>query len=426
MERDRRGGRQSGGEGGRRQRNAPPGAEPGLLAALHELEKPLTAGDYEKQKPALARIVELLRARKLRSLDELEFDVRTRLFTALLRAGRQTRAADEAKEGLRREVLSLVGEGWRAAGDEVRAARAFAAAGRTGPAVRILERRGAWEEVAALHRAQGRLRDAARLYEQNGDSKRALECWRESKDARGWLRAALRANDLAEARRAAESMPLPAARDALFGAGAHDIYLDLLASKGLWADIAQLYERAGQPADAAQAWERAKDPVRAAAAWRRAGDPAAATRNVEALVEKALAGGRTVEAGELLRDSGLPERAAELVRDIRPDLAFQWLLESGRNELAVEFATAWARMRQNAGRSADAAVWLERAGELPRAAQAFLEGGEPLEALRLWEELGEWEKAGEAALKAGQKERALEFFRRAGVADPLARMEGGA
>jgi tetratricopeptide (TPR) repeat protein len=414
-----------GGFGRERDRGAPgrAGAESALLAILHELERPLTSGDFEAQKGHLTKLLEKLKPLRLSSIDALEFDARTRLFTALLRAGRQPEVQDAEKEARRKEVLGLLGEIWRALGDERRAGLLFAASGRSESAIQALEHSGEWQEVAGLHLKEGRALEAARLLEQKGEHAQALKAYKEAGDHRGWLRAALLSKDLEEVKRAAGALPLKAVRDLLFKHHQGDLYLDILAGRGEWLEIASLYERAEQFADAAQAFERGHRLTRAADTWRKAGNLAEMERcaGEEA---KAREGRRDlIGAGEVLRKFGFIERAVELVREAYPQVAFKWLQEGGKDAEAVEFAKAQAQRCAGEGKPAEEAPWLERAGELALAAEANERAGAFGEALRIWEQLGEWEKAGEAAARVGERARAVELLNRAGVGEAEARVE---
>ncbi len=397
-------------------------AENALLAILHELERPLTVGDLEAQKVHLGNMLEKLKPLRIKSIEELEFDARTRLFTSLLRAGRQAEVPDAEKEARRKELLFLLGEIWLALGDERRAGLLYAASGRSEPALQALQQSGQWEEVAELHRREGRPLDAARLFEQHGALARALVAYREAGDQRGCLRAALLAGDTAEVARAAQGLPLKAVRELLFKYRQGDLYLDILAGRGDWAEVASLYERAEQFADAAQAYERGARLTRAAEAWRKAGDPASMDRCVTLEAQARQARRDAIGAGEVLRRFDFVERAVELVRDAHPELAFKWLQEGGRDAEAVAFAQALARRLEQEGKPGEAAPWLERAGDLPLAARACEQAGQFAEGLRLWELQGEWEKAAESAARGGEKARALELFNRAGVADAEARV----
>jgi tetratricopeptide (TPR) repeat protein len=365
----------------------------------------------------LAQVLERLKPLKLPSIEGLEFDCRTRLFTSLVRFGRQAAASDPEKETKRKEMLGVLGGAWKAVGDERRAALCMAAGGHSEPAVKLLESSGQWEEAALLHRREGRLLEAARLYEQHQQYPAALAIFKEAGDGRGSLRTALLAGDREEAMKAARGLPLKASREIFFKHRQGDFYLDLLAERQEWNEIGSLYEQAEQWGDAAQALERGQRFSRAAELYKKAEDEAGAERCLSAEVDSRLARKDVAGAGELLCRFGRHERAAELVREPRPDLAFKWLQEGGLDARALELAKQQARGLEQAGKSDVAAAWLERAGELPAAAQAFMDAGRPLEALRLWEQLGDWERAGEAAAKAGRAERALQLLRRAGAAD---------
>jgi tetratricopeptide (TPR) repeat protein len=389
---------------------------------LKEIEAPLTKGDFEAQKAGFARMLDRLKPLRLHSIEELEFDARTRLFTALLRAGRQGKVEDAEKEERRKDLLFTIGEIWRALGDERRAALVFAESGRTGSAMQMLEKAGDWSDAAQLSRREGRAADAARLYEQHKDWPHAFEAFREAGDWRGALRSAIQENVLEHIQEATRQLGPKGSRDLLLRHGKGDLLLDMLAGLGEWAEIGMLYERAEQWADAAQAFERAGRLMRAAECCRKAGDAAGVERLGGLEAESRLARGDLQGAGEALRKLGLHEKAVALVREKKPDLAWRWLQQAGLDSRALELAQAEARRHRQGGDLAQAATWLERSGDVAEAALTWMQAAKPEEALRLYEQLGEWEHAGEAALKAGQQERALELFRRAGVPEPEARV----
>ena len=428
---DRDRGRGGGGErrGPRREEHGSKGAaEATILLALKDLEKPMNLGDLEGQKAPLARIVEKIRGLRLKSIDDLEFDCRTRLFTALLRAGRQAPVTGEteeekAREAKRKELSATLGEIWRALNDDRRAALAFASAGKTEPAMKMLNAAGEWQEVAGLHLREGRPLEAARLFEQHKEYDKAMHAFEEAKDFRGVLRTALFAGRTEDARKAAREVPHKIARELLLKAGKGDLYLDLLASRGEWFEIGELYERAEQWPDAAMAFERARRLTRALKAFQQAGDTANAARIIDLEVASREARGDPLGAADFLRKHGQFERAAARILESRPDLSFKWLQEGGFDQQALEPAAKRARLAAEAGNHVEAAEWLERRGELPEAAEAFLRANQPARALKLYEQLGSWEAAAEAAAKAGEQGRALEFFQRAGVADPEARVQ---
>ncbi|ATB32427.1 CLH domain-containing protein [Melittangium boletus] len=153
-----------------------------IIAELSGLEKALGKGDLVGEKQPLEAIVRSLRSLRVKSLDELELNVKGRLMTTLLRVQRQTKpaqpeapseaapsaaaegaeapaaqeappaaaegaeapaaseapapaapAVDPAKEKFQAygDVLYLVGRAWRAAGDAERSSAAFALSGRS-------------------------------------------------------------------------------------------------------------------------------------------------------------------------------------------------------------------------------------------------------------------------------------------------------
>ena len=422
-----------GGRGSDRPASGRAGAEGAILGVLHELERPLTLGDFAVQKGHFAKILSNVKQLRIKSLDEVEFDCRTRLFTALLRAGRQAaaavpaeetpeaKAAREVKELQRKELMNLLGEIWRAAGDEARAGKLLAESGNTVPALKLLAASGEWQQVAELHRRQGRHLEAAKVFSEHEDWANALVAFREVKDLKSWLHAAIKAGDSVEALKAAKALPPRTARELLLKANQGDLFMQMLVEKGDWGEVAQLYERAEQWADAAQAFEKAHRLSRAAEAYSKADDLISAARCLDREVKDRLAKNDAMGAGEVLRRAGQVERAVDVIGQKKPLLAFQWLQEAGLDEKALEFAKM--RAKELEAKPAEAAQWLERAGELPTAAIAFMDARAPAEAMRVWESLQDWERAGDAAAMAGQLDHAVDLFRRAGILHPEERAQ---
>src|SRR4051812_10423744 len=76
-----------------------------LEKGARDLEKPLSAGDFASQLAPLDALVTGFEALRLPNVAALEEKLRGRVFTALLRVGRQvTVSPDEAKERARRDV----------------------------------------------------------------------------------------------------------------------------------------------------------------------------------------------------------------------------------------------------------------------------------------------------------------------------------
>ncbi len=249
-----------------------PSAETAILSLLKEAEKPLVSCDFGMQKDSFQKIWKQIEPLKLKSLDELNFDCRTRLFTALLRAGRQKPSSDPEKEEQRKAVLGLLGDIWSSVGDERRAGLLLAAAGRTEPAAQLLQSSGEWQEAALLHQKEGRYQEAGKIYERNGDWRLAFEAYRQGKDNRRWLRAALRAKDIDESRKAARFLSNRDARNLFKKYRQDDLYLELLACRKEWMEIGRLYESAEQWRDAAAAYEHGGRLVNAVFAWKKAAE----------------------------------------------------------------------------------------------------------------------------------------------------------
>ena len=86
-------------------------------------------------------------------------------------------------------------------------------------------------------------------------------------------------------------------------------------------------------------------------------------------------------------------QAIALVRDARPDLAFDWLKRGGLRDQARTLAAEMAGRMAEKGDSEAAALWLSRSGQHVRAAEVWLSLERPQDALSEWENAGEWNKA---------------------------------
>jgi hypothetical protein len=383
---------------------------------VRNLEKPLTGADYGAQLPHLAAITHSIQGLRLPNLDALELRLKGKVYTALLRAGRQTIAdADAAKEELRLKVHLALAELWKTVGDDRREAVAFEAAGRTRKAASLLKQTGEWDDVAALFEREGKFVEAARLFESHRAHTDAARCFRSAKDLRSVMRCLQKAGDVAAVRATAREMELADAIESLLHVGAPALADELLTEKGEWVRLARLREDRRDFARAAEAREKADDLDKAAVDWRRAGREDAAAAIAERVAAPLLEQGDKFEAAEVFARFRCFARAAQLVMPERPDRAHAWYSKGGLDAEALALAQKEARKAAGAHQPALAAVWHERSGDIALAAEAYEGLGRWSDALRLHEQLGQWERAAECALKIDLLEKAGVFYRRAGL-----------
>jgi len=189
---------------------------------------------------------------------------------------------------------------------------------------------------------------------------------------------------------------------------------ELLAERGEWVRLAGLREQRRDFSRAAEAREKAGDLAKAAADWRRAGNEAAVVALAERTAVGALAKGDRIGAAETFARFHLYGRAAELALPDRPERAHHWYSRGGLDGEALALAQKESRRALAAGRLADAAQWLEKAGDGALAAETYERAERWEGALRLREQLGQWELAAACCAHLGAFERAAEYLRRAG------------
>jgi hypothetical protein len=384
----------------------------------------MRAADYAPQRQILERVAQDLKAMRPKSIEALDIGFRGKLLTALLRVGRQTKEAPEPeKETARKQVHAALAAVWRALNDPRRAALALAAAGQEQTAEQALKESGDWQEAAKLFEQEGKHPEAARLYEQHQQWNDAARAFAAAGDVRGRIRALLRAGDDAAVRAAAAEAGPDASVGPLLKGRREDLALELLSAAGRFKDVAQIHERAKRWADAARALEQAGDTSRAIDLFRRADLSAEALRLAEPEAASRREKGDLAGAAQLLAQAGAYARGAELAGEARPDLAFKLLQQGGLDAEAMAFAQKHARRAAALKHWGDEAHWLEKAGELPAAAEAWIRGGRLGSALKLFEQLGFWDRAASCAEELGQLEKARDFFNRAGDHGGVNRVE---
>ncbi|GEM_PF-1041697 len=412
-------------DGGRERGGRPAAGGNGVTGIIREalgtIEKSLTTADFERISGGLNRIAEALRPLHLKSVDEIDdFDARTHLFTALLRAGRLAPGKDEAHEAQRRDMLAAVGEVWLALGDEEKSDAVLEAAGRPERTILRLERTGHWQEAAERALQAGNLKQAAQILDAHGDKARAFELFRKiGTEPKDTLRLAAELGKTELLWELAQAVPSKAARAVLFQFGQEQLFLELAARRGEWHEVARLYEQAGQHADAAFAFERSGDIRRALECFRRGGRPEEAARLLRQEAARRMERGNVTGAGDLLRRQGMADEAVALVRETHPELAFKWLEHAGKRDRAREFAAEMVgRLSAGDGDPKQCAVWLERSGQKARAAEMWLQLGEPDSAMRNYEAAGEWKQALAIAVQKGDARRIQSICDRGGLPFP--------
>jgi tetratricopeptide (TPR) repeat protein len=315
------------------------------------------------------------------------------------------------------DVMFLVGSVWRAAGDERRAALAFAQSGRRADqreAIKTLEKSGDWQEQAKVLAEQGRTRDAARTHERNQSFAEAGKLFEAGGDARSALRAFLSAEDMDGAKRVLAGMKVEEAKPILEKAKAWELLMGRHIEAGDFGEVARLYERARQFDQAALAWERAGKLASARKAYERAKDPGGADRIRTAEVADLLKRGDRLGAATLLISGGKRQEALDTVMSLPPPKAFHFLQRLKLDEEALALGRREVEKAEKENRPSAKARWLEQLGEPVQAGEAWEAAARRDKALPLYEQAGQWARAAALAEALGQHDKAIELFHRAG------------
>lgn len=395
-----------------------------MLQVAKDLDKPIIAGDFARQAELLSTMRDKLARVKPTNLASFEFDPRTRLFTALLRIGRQVIAADAPEEKLkaRNQAFAELGALWKALGEDERAGQAFAQAGEAKAAVTAFEKAGTWEGAAEVHVSSGKFREAAKLYEEHGNLAEAAKLLEQGRDTAGAIRVLLKAGNIDGAKELLKKLKTDEGRKLLTQIDAGDLLLDFLAGRGRWEEIGKLYQKAGMNADAAQAFLKAGRTRMAVHAFRAAGDEAGASAVIEQEVAEAKAKNDPRAVAEVYAHWKLFGQAAEAILPTDAAKAMEYVGKAGSDEKALQIAVRQAQAAREKGELEAAGKWFERAGNNEEAARAYIEGRIPKEALRLFEQLGDWRSAGACAEQLGDKERAAAFYNRVGDYEAVERV----
>lgn len=395
-----------------------------MSSVAKELDKPILAGDFAKQVELLVGLRDRLGKVKPSNLASFEFDPRTRLFTALLRVGRQVLPADAPPEKLagKNQVFAELAALWKALAEDDRAEAAAAQAGEAKPTLTAAEKANTWEGQAELAEKAGKFRDAAKLFEDHGNLAEAARLLELGKDQPGALKLLLKQGNTDAAKELLKKMQTDQGRKVLTQLNAGDLLLDFLAGRGRWEEIGKLYQKAGMEADAAQAFMKGGRTHMAYHAFRAAGDEASAKQIIDAELAAAREKGEPKGVAEVLARWKLYLEAAEAIVDADPDKAMDYVGKAGPDPKGQAMAAAQAQKAREHGDLLRAGRWYERAGTVEEAARAYIEGKHPAEALRLFEGLGDWRSAAACCEQLGQKERAAEFYNRVGDYEAVERV----
>ncbi len=472
-----------------------------VIVELSILEKALSRNDFAAQKAPLEAIVQGLRPMRLKSLDDLDINTRGRLITTLLRVQRQpkpptpkalgepggwpaaagegvpaaqaaaTPQAPAEDAGIGRgvapaappvdfelerydaykDVMYLVGQAWRAAGDHERAAVAFAVSGRQpGPESEepVLaegelrerpgrserrERRerselepppeltGDWFEQAKQLEAMGRTRDAGRLHERNNSFAEAARLFEAGRDVTSALRCAVQAGDLKMARRLISGVPANQVAPMLEKAGAYELLMEHYVGNADFENAARLYERARQYDQAALAYERANKLTLARKSYERARDFANANRVLGLEVKSLVERGDRLGAATLLVAAGQRREAVGVLSPLPAPKAFHFMQRLKLDEEARALAQKELARADEEKNPAVRARWLELLGETAAAAEAWEQAGRKEKALPLHEQLGNLTRAAQLAEELQQRDKAIDLYTRLNDAAGLRR-----
>jgi hypothetical protein len=281
---------------------------------------------------------------------------------------------------------------------------------------------GNWQEVASEYERQGRTRDAARVHERNQSWSEAARLFELGGNPREALRCAIAAKDTDSARRLARSMPLDQARSVLEKASAYEILMELYVHAQDFENVAKLYERARQFDQAGLAWERSGKFAAARKAYERARDFKAAARMRNMEVDKLIERGDRLGAAQILVQAGRKQEAVATLLALPPFKAYKFLERLKLEDAARALAERELAKATEEKKPGTQARWLELLDENGKAAGAWAEAN------RLDRASVCNEKAGNLALAAAQAEavqdydRAQDLFRRAGDSENMERV----
>lgn len=325
-----------------------------------------------------------------------------------------------------RDVMFIVGQIWRAVGDERNAAMAFAASGRKEEekqAIQTFHKTGDWKEEAKLLEGGKRTRDAARIHEKNNNFAEALRLHEQGGDLKSALRNAVAGNDEEAITRLVGQMKAPDVRGVLEKAGAYERLMDLYVKSQDFEAVAGLYERARQFDQAALAWERAGKLSNARKSYERVKDTASANRVRELEVKKLIERGDRLGAATLQAGGGHKEAAIATLKGLPAMKAFRFMLKLKMDTEALEFARAEVTKLSAIGQHVSAARWYEMLAEPGSAAESWLKAERKDKAFPLYEQLGDWARAAELAEQSGHLDKAEQLYGRAGNQEAQARVK---
>ncbi len=315
------------------------------------------------------------------------------------------------------DVMYRVGCVWRAAGDDRRAALAFAASGRKEQqreAVKTLQKTGDWREEATVLEQGKRTRDAAKVHERHKSHEEAARLYEAGGDLKSALKSFIAGKDLEAARRLLKLMKPAESGPVLEKAGAYELLMEHYVAAGQFEDVARLYERARQFDQAALAWERAGKLSQARKAFERAKDTSGVARVRALEIAKLIERGDRLGAALLHLAAGAREKAVETLTALPAPKAFRFLQKAKLDAEALALAKKELEVAEKSGQHPHRARWLELLGEPTAAAQAWEQADRKDRALPLYEQAADWAKAAQLAEALGQYPKAIELYQRTG------------
>ncbi len=273
---------------------------------------------------------------------------------------------------------------------------------------------GDWKADAQRLEEMGRTRDAGRIHEKNKGYEWATRLYEIGGDFKAALRTAALGKLDEKFKTLSEKMKPEEIIQVLERAEAWEKLMEFNVARGDFDSVAKLYERAKQFDQAALAWERAGKLSPARKAYERAKDLAGANRVRELEVKKLIERGDRLGAATILVGAQRTPEALETLKPLPAPKAFHFMQKLKLDEAAKAFASENLQKAIEENNLQQKARWQELLGDLPAAAETWLESGRKDKASGVFEQLGQLPKAAELAEAAGQLDIAQKLFKRAG------------
>jgi len=273
---------------------------------------------------------------------------------------------------------------------------------------------GDWKADAQRLEEMGRTRDAGRIHEKNQGYEWATRLYEIGGDTKAALRTAALGKLDEKFKALSEKMKPEEIMQVLERAEAWEKLMEFHVARADFDSVAKLYERAKQFDQAALAWERAGKLSPSRKAYERAKDFAGANRVRELEVKKLIERGDRLGAATILVGAQRTPEALETLKPLPPPKAFHFMQKLKLETEAKAFASENLQKAIDENNLQQKARWQELLGDLPAAAETWLESGRKDKASAVFEQLGQVPKAAELAEAAGQLDRAQQLFKRAG------------